>query len=876
MEESSSDRSTPKAQTIVLNILSPSTEEVPRRLTFSDIPTSTTVRELKERIRNTVPAQPALLRQRLIYQGKVLASDEISLKDAFSQEAINREEPLSLHLVLSPHPASHAPTSSISSTPNQAPQPTDRQHWGPSVTAQQNNTSTNGQPGQPNQQGASQNVPNVHQSPGQIPPGHSMQPLLFPPPQMPGQQEQTPLPPHLQHALNSHLAAMNQQFAAHFSTQGHQHHHPGAPHAHSQAHQWQQPVLSQPSFQQIIAQQQQARATSGLYGLAQNPPQSQPAAEHSRQGSDSVHASSTIPNTNTVVRENQAPNGESFRMVIQSTSISRPNSGMSQRPHSRASSHTPQRPSTPSNAGLHAPPNTAAFTTSGTGNLSHNPSLNLPSPNPLSMFQYRLSAIETSLAGGTAPPQSVFDHARTYLDNITSQPNTFPQGLEASLRTRLNNLSIQADNLRASLNSVLSQVLANQHSGPGMMQGNNTQALPPFPSGASQTGQPPAHGGPSSSATAQATPPGAAPALIEQSDLHNSYQTSQTPEVFLLSSPVGPHYLLVHHSGLYTTTLPLPLVSSIPHLHSSNLSPFPYSQANQPHQPPHTPLNPQGHQNPPNQHLAPPAPADVAQGQQQQQAHAQNQPRDLARILLPLGGHLWLLIRLFGFVYFFTAGGGHRRAILLGICAFVVFIANTGAFRPLFRALWEPLRRHVEGLIPLAAAGGGRDADRQQRQRRQQHQPQDRLENGTEDDRNGANPGANPGPNDNRPDHQALADRLLHDQANTSLFRRAERAVALFVASLIPGVGERHIAARDAAEARRVQEEREREARVLEERAAQEERDKDNSEGERVQQHDSLEAPEGGCLGSSSGEGSDGGAEGIKERGPREGPLVEI
>ncbi|KAL8766290.1 MAG: hypothetical protein Q9209_006880 [Squamulea sp. 1 TL-2023] len=886
MEESSSDRSTPKAQTIVLNVLSPSTEEVPKRLTFSDIPTSTTVRELKERIRNTVPAQPALLRQRLIYQGKVLASDETSLKDAFGQEAINKEEPLSLHLVLSPHPASHAPTSSISSTPNQAPQSTNRQHQAPLGTLQQNNTSINRQPGQPNQQGPVPNAPNVHQFPGQIPPGPNVQPLLFPPPQTPGQQGQVPLPPHLQHALNSHLAAMNQQFAAHFATQGHQHHHQGAPHAHFQAHQWQQPMLSQPSFQQIIAQQQQARAASGQYGLAQNPPISQPAAEHSRQGSDSVHASSTIPNTNTVVRENQGPNGESFRMVIQSTSISRPNSGMSQRPHSRASSHTPQRSSTPSNAGLHAPPNMAAFSTSVTGNPSHNPSLNFPSPNPLAMFQQRLSAIETSLAGGTAPPQSVFDHARTYLDNMASQPNTLPQGLEAPLRTRLNNLAIQADNLRASLNSVLSQVLANQHSGSGMMQGNNPQVLSPFPSAASHTGQPPAHGGPNSNASAQATPPVAAPTLVEQPDLHNSSQTPQPPEIFLLSSPVGPHSLLVHHSGLYTTNLPLPLMSGIPYLHSPNFSPFPYSQANQPHQPPHASPNPQGPQNPPNQHPAPPAPVHFAQAQQQQQqAQPQNQPRDLARILLPLGGHLWLLIRLFGFVYFFTAGGGHRRAILLGICAFIVFIANTGAFRPLFRALWEPLRRHVEGLVPLAAAGGGRDGDRQQRQQRQQQQPQGRIENGMENDRNGANPGANPGQNDNRPDPQALADRLLREQANASLFRRAERAVALFVASLIPGVGERHIAARDAAEARRVQEERQREATLLEERAAQEERDKDKRMGERVRRHDSLEAPGDGSLGSSSGvegglrdtgEGSDGDAEGIREREPREGPLVEI
>ncbi|KAL8801655.1 MAG: hypothetical protein Q9200_006872 [Gallowayella weberi] len=88
MEGSPSETITPKAPTIVLNILSPSTEEVPKKLTFSDIPISTTVRMLKERIQNTVAAQPPLHRQRLIYQGKVLASNETSLKDIFGQEAI--------------------------------------------------------------------------------------------------------------------------------------------------------------------------------------------------------------------------------------------------------------------------------------------------------------------------------------------------------------------------------------------------------------------------------------------------------------------------------------------------------------------------------------------------------------------------------------------------------------------------------------------------------------------------------------------------------------------------------------------------------------------------------------------------------------------
>ncbi|KAL8915244.1 MAG: hypothetical protein Q9171_000363 [Xanthocarpia ochracea] len=898
MERSSSDHATPKAQTIILNVLSPSTEEVPKKLTFSDIPISTTVRALKERIQNTVPARPPLLRQRLIYQGKVLASDEISLKDVFGQEAISRSEALTLHLVLSPAPAPHTPTSSLSSTPNHAPQSTNRRHFTPSPVPQPNTLSSSGHSTQPIQQGAPAAASTVRQGPAQTPPGPNMQPLLFPPPQMPGQQGQAPMPPHLQNALNSHLAAMNQQFAAHFAAQGQQHHlHQGPPHTHFQTHQWQQPMLPQASFQQIIAQQQQNRAAAGQYGISQNPPGNQTAAAQDGQGSDNVQPSNHNPNPDTVVRENQGPNGESFRMVIQSTSISRPSSGMSQRPHSRASSHTPLRSSTPTNHGFHAPPDTAVSGTLATGNLSHNPRVNFQTPDPLAHFQQGLSAIETSLAGGTAPPQSVLDRARNYLDLMASQPNILPQGLEAPLRTRLNNLSTQADHLRASLNSVLSQVLANQPSGSGMAQASGPQGLSSSVTGNTQTGQPLAQDGLSSNRGSQATPSGVASTLIERSDLQTTNQTSPAPEVYLLSSPLGPHSLLVHHSGLYTTGLTLPLTPSIPYFQPPNFNPFPLPQVNPSYQAPHTPLNPQAPQNPPNQPAGVPAPMYLAQAQQQQaQAQAQNQPRDLARILLPLGGHLWLLIRLFGFVYFFTAGGGNRRAFLLGICAFIVFIANTGALRPLFRALWEPIRRHIEGLVPLAAAGGGggaADVD-QQRQRRQQpqqqqqqQQQQGRIEDGTDHHRNGALAGAETGTNDtanSRPDPQVLADRLLRDQANASLFRRAERAVALFVVSLVPGVGERHIAARDAAEARRMEEERQREAREAEEQVADEEsdvaeNDMERSEGERVRSESLEGSSSSGCERAlhSSGEESGGDREGMRQRDPQEGPpLVEI
>jgi hypothetical protein len=173
--------------------------------------------------------------------------------------------------------------------------------------------------------------------------------------------------------------------------------------------------------------------------------------------------------------------------------------------------------------------------------------------------------------------------------------------------------------------------------------------------------------------------------------------------------------------------------------------------------------------------------------------------RDLVRIILPLGGHLWLLVRLLGFVYFFMGGASWSRMIMLGICAIIFTIAQTGTFRPFI----DPIRRHLEGLI--------------------QFDPN-------------ARPAAAPAA-DQQPDAaltpEQMADRLLREreeQANGVVRRnvqRLERAVALFFASLVPGVGERQIAARDAAEAARLTAEREREqraAREAEERVAEAER----------------------------------------------------
>ncbi|KAL9615148.1 MAG: hypothetical protein Q9167_000354 [Letrouitia subvulpina] len=846
MEASSSNPPEPSTQKILLHVLSPSTE-VPNKLTFPDVPTSTTVRELKSKIQDAVPSKPDPARQRLIYRGKPLTKEHLSLKDVFTQEVINNSESLSLHLVLPPSPNPLPAAAGTTSANNVPPQRDSRHNWVPPFIAQPHGSHA------PTSSAPSPPSPHGTPAPTTTDNNSSSIPQTGPIP-MPQGAPYNHFPPHLQNTLNSSFASLNQQLGTHFAHHAQQMHQmPFPPQAIPHNNQWQQPPFSQPSFQQIIAQQQQARAAAGHQGLnPANAAQSSPAPgtttnQNSTQSrSDSPQNPIPQPgNTNTVVRENRGPNGESFRMVIQATSISRPSSGIGQRQGSQPPNQASYQGQPATTLDANVPTNVNTNGSQAAGNQS-NATPNQPPQisNPLAMFQQRLSSIETSLSQGNAPAEAVFDHAQTYLNNLASQPNAIPQGLEAPLRNRLNNLSIQAYQLRASLTNMLMQIIAEQQANQAMTQGIAPQngQNPPSTSNQQQT-----HGVPTPGASTAGFQPPPAPMASSSSSEQSSQlplQLPSTPEVYLLSSPAGPYALLLSPFGLYGGALPstiLPTFSNLPHPQMNQ----PFAPQWQPSNPNHpTYANPnspaQGQQPPP----APiPGNLTLAQAQQahQQQQQQNNQARDLVRIILPLGGHLWLLIRLFGFVYFFTAGGGQRRAILLGICAFLVFIAQTGVFRPVFQAVWDPIRRHAEGLIPLQPL-----QNQQQNQRRQRHQ-QGQIEGGGTGNRN-ANADANaPAEEQERanerrrqnaePTPEQMADRLLRERREGSIWRRAERAAALFIASLVPGIGERHIAARDAAEARRQaderEREREREVQAQREREGREERELEAAETRR-------------------------------------------
>ena len=558
------------------------------------------------------------------------------------------------------------------------------------------------------------------------------------------------LPPYLQQAMRNHFEALHQQLSAQNTLNGN-HLLPVALQNQVNNHPGHQPTFTSPNFHQIIAHQQQVRAAAGQVGLGHNDRNQNiqtsapdPPPAHGGATLPSNFSTSGVPTNRRVVQENRGPNGEYWRMVVESTqTVAHP-------PHNHRSVHETNGQRSRSNLlnqNNHSPESILGRANTPQAMVSPGAPIasqqNSDSNNEQSQqlqLEQALSTIESALAAGTAPGEQIFDSARTLLQHLSNRQD-IPANI-TTLRTRLDGLSTQADHLRASLNSILMRVISEQ---------NPVQRPPP---------------------------------------------TASSCPIYLLSSPSGPYALLVSPSGMYTTPWRFPGLaapSPNPGLRQTSNNPTPPS-----------PLNPTSEPNVQQRATNPPQATQEPQQQQQQQqqdrqANQADQARDLIRVLLPLGGHIWLLVRLFGFVYFFTAGGGYRRAILLGLCAFLVFIAQTGLFRPLLQSTWEPVRRHIENLLPLA------NNDR-------------RLLPEAAAAANNANPEGHGAQRANRvPMPQQAAERLLREreQGDGRILRqyigRAERAIALFVASLVPGVGERHIAARDAAEAAIREQERERE-----------------------------------------------------------------
>ncbi|KAI0443540.1 hypothetical protein F4803DRAFT_514582 [Xylaria telfairii] len=273
-----------------------------------------------------------------------------------------------------------------------------------------------------------------------------------------------------------------------------------------------------------------------------------------------------------------------------------------------------------------------------------------------------------------------------------------------------------------------------------------------------------------------------------------------TPEVYILSSPSGPRAILLNGSlGTYYSPqlrsyqpigLPPPpttfgvIPGNAPHARHEAL-PQIIPRSSVAHR----------HRHRPNRHPNNLPPGQQPQIQRQhelqvpgpmqaQLGHGMDNAQIQAIRMAQIWPHIWMIIRLALFIWWFTSPtSSWSRWITVVSIAITLFIVNTGVLTPFAEQIWVPLRRHLENLIPLAA-----DAQGGQRQH-------PAAENAQDGNANGANAGRL-----RDPDPADAAVRLVQQrqQGNANWLmnqaRRLERAGILFIASLAPGLAERHIA----------------------------------------------------------------------------------
>jgi len=165
---------------------------------------------------------------------------------------------------------------------------------------------------------------------------------------------------------------------------------------------------------------------------------------------------------------------------------------------------------------------------------------------------------------------------------------------------------------------------------------------------------------------------------------------------------------------------------------------------------------------------------------------------------------MWMFIRMYFFAYMVSESGTWTRIFLVASAVLFAFFWDTDMSRQLYGAVVAPVQRHLE---ELAHMGGPADQAAQA---------------ANQDGRNNENAAV-----------QGMPGGILQ------FLQRVERFIVLLLASLVPGIGERQVEARNAAEAERARLEQEQEQERERERARQQEQ-------ERPQEHAQNEAQQNG------------------------------
>ena len=248
--------------------------------------------------------------------------------------------------------------------------------------------------------------------------------------------------------------------------------------------------------------------------------------------------------------------------------------------------------------------------------------------------------------------------------------------------------------------------------------------------------------------------------------------------------------------------------------------------------------------------------AQVARVQRQldRQRNANIDNDDIFAFIIQRG---WLFLRLYMFMFVLSEPGTWRRYLLLFLAVIVCILPRRNPLNDAFAAA----RRHVDNLIGPPHPQPRDRLRQRQGQGNGNERPFARANlqlPGEQVDQTQAENASQAGPSTNAPTRrqqqpqgavnttpEETAQRLLreHEQRNPpnfilNFFYRIEQAIALFLASLIPGVGERHVAARE--EVRR-EEERAR----LEEQANREAEEKKAKEEEVAKVQEGLDGRAG-------------------------------
>ncbi|TLD24989.1 hypothetical protein PspLS_05631 [Pyricularia sp. CBS 133598] len=165
-------------------------------------------------------------------------------------------------------------------------------------------------------------------------------------------------------------------------------------------------------------------------------------------------------------------------------------------------------------------------------------------------------------------------------------------------------------------------------------------------------------------------------------------------------------------------------------------------------------------------------------------------PQGAGAIFQAIWPHLWLVIRLVLLMLWFTSGLGWSWTRWCGVVAvlFAIIVINSGLLNGRLENAWQPVRQHLERLLPLAdpgqanAAGGAvppAAAPGDVNNRQEQAPPVADRQNARA-----------------QPDPREAAERMVaaRREANANWLldqvRRVERAGLLFLASIAPGVAE--------------------------------------------------------------------------------------